>query len=421
MVCSLGSGRMAAMARLLAAEEVGHHKLVAQYIHRELREADEANLLDEEDMHVFDLKPMTDPLHLVCCNACKKPVKVSQYAAHAELCKSLNSGEEIISELDGGAGHKKPPRKERKKFSTAYANQATSVGVQVKCESVDADNIAGSESHLDEQIQMTTSFSTEAKRSSSCVEGALIDGSGVGPGNTDYSAGAMPPPTKRSKLIAAEGRPISDHTETASGVTKSLCIGTKESFTCRDFPGGLSAGSGKAHDNVFGYQKPVREGCLLTKVPLATKMFYSQRSHRLRSALNDLYYKPLSTEHGGDSVNLEVFHGNSMPSQSSSPNNFCHEQTDDHQEQAHKYSLPSVQKPDQVPAQSSDVNLSKSGGSPPAMNFSNQVPVNSVVRPHTAPVGMVKSNYLSKPYSFAGNSGTPLRTLQQPKGGVPVI
>ncbi|MBA0650292.1 hypothetical protein Goklo_017725 [Gossypium klotzschianum] len=73
MVCSLGSGRMAVMARLLEAgsispsiaEEVGNKKLAAQYIYRELQEADEANLLDEEDMHVFGLKPMTDPLNLV--------------------------------------------------------------------------------------------------------------------------------------------------------------------------------------------------------------------------------------------------------------------------------------------------------------------------------------------------------------------
>lgn len=90
----------------LLAEEVGNKKLAAQYIYRELHEADEANLLDEEgdavqtnvcfigfqfnnvslapnymghsvfivydgtlvflaDMHVFGLKPMTDPLNLV--------------------------------------------------------------------------------------------------------------------------------------------------------------------------------------------------------------------------------------------------------------------------------------------------------------------------------------------------------------------
>lgn len=49
------------MARLLAAgsfsqtiaEGLSQQKLVAQYIHRELREADEANLLDEEGYVVF--------------------------------------------------------------------------------------------------------------------------------------------------------------------------------------------------------------------------------------------------------------------------------------------------------------------------------------------------------------------------------
>ncbi|XP_042519687.1 101 kDa malaria antigen-like isoform X2 [Macadamia integrifolia] len=91
MVCTLGKGRMAAMVRLLetgnfseiTAEEASHEKLAVQSIHREFREADEANLLEEEDMHVFDCKPLADPLHLVCCYACKKPVKASQYAAHA--------------------------------------------------------------------------------------------------------------------------------------------------------------------------------------------------------------------------------------------------------------------------------------------------------------------------------------------------
>ncbi|KAM7488211.1 hypothetical protein LguiB_025695 [Lonicera macranthoides] len=60
MVCSLGSRRMAAMARLLAAggvsqtiaEDVAHWNLATKYIQRELREADEANLLDEEGKYV---------------------------------------------------------------------------------------------------------------------------------------------------------------------------------------------------------------------------------------------------------------------------------------------------------------------------------------------------------------------------------
>lgn len=32
------------------ADDFGHQKLAAQYIHRELREADEANLIDEKGM-----------------------------------------------------------------------------------------------------------------------------------------------------------------------------------------------------------------------------------------------------------------------------------------------------------------------------------------------------------------------------------
>lgn len=37
----------------------------------------------------------------------------------AELCRSLGSAEELLSELDRGTGNQKPPRKERKKSVTA--------------------------------------------------------------------------------------------------------------------------------------------------------------------------------------------------------------------------------------------------------------------------------------------------------------
>ncbi|OMO53736.1 hypothetical protein CCACVL1_28398 [Corchorus capsularis] len=141
MVCSLGSGRMAVMARLLEAgsitpniaEDVCNQKLAAQYIYKELRGADEANLLDEEDMDVFGLKPMADPLHLVCCNACKKPIKASQYAAHAELCKSLKTTVKTILEPDGSTGHRKPPRKERKKSLAAYSSILSSHFFRLQC------------------------------------------------------------------------------------------------------------------------------------------------------------------------------------------------------------------------------------------------------------------------------------------------
>ncbi|KAL7178069.1 hypothetical protein ACSBR2_031260 [Camellia fascicularis] len=428
MVCSLGSGRMEAMARLLAAgsfsqtiaEEVGNQKLAAQCIQRELREADEANLLDEEDMHVFDLKPMTDSLHLVRCNACKKPIKASQYAAHAELCKSLSPAEEIVAVLDGGTGHKKPPRKERKKLLTAYAT--TLGGEQGRFESAEANDVATLEFRLGEQNQLTSSLSMETKRNSSCVDGAFItDGSGVSPaGNTDYSTGAMPPPAKRSKLMASEGLPMPDHLETASGVTKSLCISTQEARTCGGFPKESSGGSKKTFDCVVGNQKPsqVHERCLLSKdapAPLATKVFYSQRNHRLRSALTYLYYEASFVEHSGDLVNQKTL--NAMQLQVSSPKNFSYEQINVQRGKREKSPLPSVQKPDQILADSSDAYLGKLGGCMPAANFSNHVSsVNNILRPQTASIGIARSNYHSKPYSFAGNTG-----MQQPKGSVPVI
>ncbi|KAM1720315.1 hypothetical protein ACFX12_022008 [Malus domestica] len=203
MVCSLGSGRMAVMARLLAGgtvsqsitEDVGHQKFAAQIICRELSEANEANLLDEEDMHVFGLKPMDDPLHLVCCNACKKPVKASQYVAHAELCRSLNSMQETTLELDGSMGQRKPPKKERKKLSIAHSNQSTLVGELERSESIDADDITVSRFQLDGKMGMNPGSFMEAKNVT-----IMMDGSGVSPGNTNGSTSVILPPTKRFKM-----------------------------------------------------------------------------------------------------------------------------------------------------------------------------------------------------------------------------
>ncbi|XP_062176227.1 uncharacterized protein LOC133881304 isoform X2 [Alnus glutinosa] len=387
MVCSIGSGRMAVMARLLAAgtfsqtmaEEVGRQKLAAQDICRELRDADEANLLDEEDMHVFGLKPMAEPLHLVCCNACKKPIKASQYAAHAGLCRSLNSAEENILELDGSAGSRKPPRKERKKLLTAYANQITPVGEREKSQPIDADDATASESQLDNQIGVA-SFALDAKP---CVDvGSMMDVSGVCPGNMDHPACVMLPPTKRSKLIAAGHQLLLDDLEMASGVTKITNI----------------------------------------PVPLATKMYYSQRNNRHRSAVTHLYCEASTKEHCSDMVSSKISQENMIPSQSSSPRDSSVEPMDEMlNRKRHTYTMSSVRSPDQILAQSSDVCLGKTGGFLSAGNFSNQFPVDNALRPEAASVGLTRSKYVSKPYSFAGNSGKPLGTMQQPNGSVPVI
>ncbi|KAM1103845.1 hypothetical protein EV1_012402 [Malus domestica] len=388
MVCPLGNGRMAVMARLLAGvnvsqsitEGVGHHKFAAQIICRELSEANEANLLDEEDMHVFGLKPMDDPLHLVCCNACKKPVKASQYAAHAELCRLLNSTQETTLELDGSMGQRKPPRKERKKSSTAHANQSALVGELERSESVDADDNSVSQFQLDGQIGMNPGSFMEAKMNSAYADATyMMDGSGVSPGNTNGSTSVTLPPTKRFKMIPGHQLPLSDDIGTASAVSK---------LANRDSPkGAISALKYKKSGQALDCCLPIKD-CPL---PLATKVYYSQRGNRLRSDLSHLYHEAMAS--------TEELCGDMRDSQP----------------------LPSLRKPDQILAQNSEVCLENSIGCLPDGDFSNQFPVDNVPRPQVAGVGLARSKILSKPYSFAGNSGQSLGTMQQKTGSVPVI
>ncbi|XP_010245365.1 PREDICTED: uncharacterized protein LOC104588932 isoform X2 [Nelumbo nucifera] len=371
-------------------EEASHDKLAAQSIHRELCEADEANLLEEEDMHVFDCKPMADPLHLVCCNACKKPVKASQYAAHAELCRSFSSTEENGLELDGDTGHKKPPRKGRKKLQTSQDNQATTVGEQERSESVDADENAASESNMDDQTGITYS-SKEAKRTS-MDGGPVMDGSGVSPRSANCSAGVMSPSKKHTKLMAAEGLLLSDDIGKACGVTGNMGINYHKALT-------------------------------YAPVPLATKTYHSQRNNRLRSALGHFYYE--ASRNWNDPLSPKLVQGNGMlPLQDSSPNHLLHEQTDGMLQKKDLHAVSAVRKPDQILAQSSELCLGASGGYPSVMNFSNQFRDNNFARSalpvDTNQMGMVRSNYVSTPY-FSGNSGRPLGTMQKPKGSVSVI
>ncbi|CAN6551435.1 unnamed protein product [Malus baccata var. baccata] len=395
MVCPLGNGRMAVMARLLAGvnvsqsitEGVGHHKFAAQIICRELSEANEANLLDEEDMHVFGLKPMDDPLHLVCCNACKKPVKASQYAAHAELCRLLNSTQETTLELDGSMGQRKPLRKERKKSSTAHANQSALVGELERSESVDADDNSVSQFQLDGQIGMNPGSFMEAKMNSAHADATyMMDGSGVSPGNTNGSTSVTLPPTKRFKMIPGHQLPLSDDIGTASAVSK--LASAEDAYPYRDSPkGAISALKYKKSGQALDCCLPIKD-CPL---PLATKVYYSQRGNRLRSDLSHLYHETMA-----------------------STEELCSDMRD-------SQPLPSLWKPDQILAQNSEVCLENSIGCLPDGDFSNQFPVDNDPRPQVAGVGLARSKILSKPYSFAGNSGQSLGTMQQKTGSVPVI
>ncbi|XP_022873417.1 uncharacterized protein LOC111392329 isoform X2 [Olea europaea var. sylvestris] len=411
MVCSLKSGRMAALARLLAAgsishtlaEEVDRQKLAAKYLHRELREADEANLLDEEDMHMFGLRPMADPLYLVCCNACKKPIKASHYAAHAELCKSLNYKDEIVSEVDGASGQKKLPRKDRKKLHIAHAT--TTVLEQEKFESLDSVIITDPESHFDEELRMIPLAG--AKRNTKCVnETPRMNSLKVNPDNMERSETLILSPPKRVKRAISEIQSCPD--------VKAPCITPEDVLQCRELPTRSNGASEKISKGVVGNQTSdqIYEN-LVTKdvpAPLATKMYYSQRNHYLRRVISHMYYAESRKEQSGEFITSEEFQVNSEQKQTSSPSYLNHGQVENPQRDEHLLHL--GQTLDQIHAGNSKLYFAKSLGFVPATNISSPFPVTNTMEPHTS-IGNIRSNYIPNSYSFAGRTGEPIGTVQQ--------
>ncbi|XP_042457540.1 uncharacterized protein LOC122041797 isoform X1 [Zingiber officinale] len=175
MVCMLGCGRMAAMARLLkvgsfqgmTAEEMTNEKLAAHTIHNEFQDANEANLLEEADMHVFDYRPLTDPLHLVCCNACKKPIKASQYSTHAVNCGLLNPIDDVL-DIDGGiSSFKKLPKKGKKIIQTTNGSLQMATAEQETPIHLDGNCGGGSTSKCGFKLQNKTMKRREVQASSS--------------------------------------------------------------------------------------------------------------------------------------------------------------------------------------------------------------------------------------------------------------
>lgn len=324
-----------------SAEDVALEKIAVQTIHRQFHDADEANLLEERDMHVFDCWPLTDPLHLVCCNACKKPIKASQYAAHAERCRSINLAEDTVLELDGGFGHKKPPRKGRKKFQADQGRE------QEKSESIGGDILTPAASNLDDQNGMVCSPSVEAQRT---------------PVSVDHGA------TRDASVIRNGGVPY----------------------------------------------------------PLATKIYYSQGSHRLRRELGHLYHKISPKEHGHDSVCAQLKQGEeSLSSQAPYHSKTLHETHNGGFSQAKKeaYSPAAVGNSDRISGQSSELFLATSGGVPSTAGIPSQFQENGSLRPGTLAtrsVTLMKSSYQSTSYPYPENSGTALSTIRQGSGSVPV-
>ncbi|KAK1430827.1 hypothetical protein QVD17_13864 [Tagetes erecta] len=226
----------------IMAEDVGCWKLAVQYIQREVKEADEVNLLDEEDMHVFGLRPMVDPLILVSCKNCKKPVRDSQYAKHTEICKSLTSQVDSTANTDV-SGKKKPPRKEKKKLQMNNSTRLASVG---KPERRAIAKTVASNSYVDEHTQKETLLPAQPKGKEFLNESQARNLKNVDDVNSHKA------PTK-----------LNDHH-----------LQTK--------------------------------GMLSVAAPLATKIYYSQRNQRLRSAISHMYYRSSSTQndHGNMQFSL---------------------------------------------------------------------------------------------------------------------
>ncbi|KAK7331322.1 hypothetical protein VNO77_25544 [Canavalia gladiata] len=425
MVCSPGSGRMEVMARLLAAgsfsqtmaDDFARPKSAAEYICRELRDADEANLLHEADMHVYGERPMTDPLRLVCCNICKKPIKDSQFAAHAELCRSLKLTEQTTLELDGCTGNRKPPRKEKKKLSTSCAT--TAVGERRRSGSVDNINTAVSQSHLNSQIRVTP-FPNEVKvpislGHSTCVDAASMMDTGIHLGNRDHPASIMNPPTKRHKLMACTHLPVLESLGTESGVTKAVDF--TDGITRKDLLERTISEHGDPNHKNLGQVHMQHRHVIKNDfpAPLATKIYYSQRTNRLRATIRHLYFQDLSEELCTDVACPKTSDAEMVASQDSSQRDPSFDQMDD----VHKRRTP-AQKSDHILAKNSEICLVKAE-SLPGGGLSNQFLLDNVSKSAATHVGLTRSNFIPTSFSFTSNTGNPLGTMQQPNGSVPVI
>ncbi|KAL6623327.1 hypothetical protein ACP70R_033206 [Stipagrostis hirtigluma subsp. patula] len=143
MVCMPGQFKMASVLKLVvmenhtAPDEVISEMNTAQILQKQLFDAHEPNLLNEDAflmlyMHIFGSKPMADPLDLVCCSTCKKPVKASQYAVHAERCNSSKVNTDDSMSVDDRASPTKPSKKGRKINLTSNGNQKVHIKVKVK-------------------------------------------------------------------------------------------------------------------------------------------------------------------------------------------------------------------------------------------------------------------------------------------------
>lgn len=141
MVCMSGHFKMASVLKLVMMEnhtmpdEAINEKSSSHILQKQLLGAHEPNLLDEDDMHIFGSKPMADPLELVHCNTCTKPIKASEYAPHAERCSSGKVNPNVSMGVYDDADPKNPPKKGRKIKLSSNGNQKEHTKVEAKSQS----------------------------------------------------------------------------------------------------------------------------------------------------------------------------------------------------------------------------------------------------------------------------------------------
>ncbi|KAL3688903.1 hypothetical protein R1sor_015212 [Riccia sorocarpa] len=313
-----GKGRMASMERLLvggivelSAEEVARENEAVKSVHREMNEADEFNLLEEEDMHVFDREPLADRLPLVSCNTCKKPIKASHFSAHADRCRSLTASEDTVAEIDG-ANHKKPPRKARKKLLNPQDN-VTSVSDQERLHVMDnedtavPDSAGASMAVLDEPTPSRSGLinSRGQKRVMNVAEGT---------GGTAAKIGRFQSNGGVEEGVVA-GNPASNNARRFSSADLDVLCGVyldngarcRHYLTCKAHSESSKravAGRRRPYDVLLQELKASHNRLRSSKVhdsgigplPMATKIYYLRHKQRLRGIIGSLYYEACTRE-----------------------------------------------------------------------------------------------------------------------------
>ncbi|CAK9215671.1 unnamed protein product [Sphagnum troendelagicum] len=323
-----GKGHMASMEKLLAsgfpveitAEEAAQEKAAVKTVQREMDEADEANLLEEEDMHVFDREPLTDRLGLVSCNMCKKPIKSSQYAAHAERCRSLTASDDLATELDDGAGHKKPLRKARKKLLQVQDNHIAA-GDTDRLRSLEDDDLCLPESACTsgagyEDQPPTYGNTRGTKKVMNISEGTVVTALKVGrprktplpaPGEDGSGAGGAGPVSgvytdgvsaqhKRQKLTPEELDMMCGVVITQSGTCcrrvltcKLHTEESKRAVAGRRRPFDVLLQELKATNNHSQFGGKPHDTVGVDPLPMATKVYYLRHHQRMRAVLGSLF------------------------------------------------------------------------------------------------------------------------------------